>query len=215
MGSHHPFGHLKHKLWPKEGLGINLAVWLLTSKSRESTQFPCVQVACHIPLKSLQQGLQFCFRPHFDRRLAHKVMGLQSRGSLNFDNFETPTWESREKNAIWIWALWSGTKYTIRGKVMASPKSGSWWVLWVRICSWLVLTPKVLKLCTNHLVLVFLQVRVSSWCLSLFLVPSRSSSTPFYPSKCCEPKNMPRLLAFSAIFSLDSHFSPLRSLGVR
>jgi len=26
MGSHDPFGHLKHKLWPKEGLGVNLAI---------------------------------------------------------------------------------------------------------------------------------------------------------------------------------------------
>jgi len=28
------------------------------------------------------------------------------------------------QNAIWMWASWSGTKYTIRGKVVASPKSG-------------------------------------------------------------------------------------------
>jgi hypothetical protein len=26
MGSHDPFGHLKHKLWPKEGLEVKLAV---------------------------------------------------------------------------------------------------------------------------------------------------------------------------------------------
>ncbi len=26
MGSHDPFGHLKHKLWPKERPGIKLAV---------------------------------------------------------------------------------------------------------------------------------------------------------------------------------------------
>jgi len=26
MGSHDPFGHLKHKLWPKEGLGVKLAI---------------------------------------------------------------------------------------------------------------------------------------------------------------------------------------------
>jgi hypothetical protein len=26
MGSHRPFGHLKHKLWPKEGPGVKLAV---------------------------------------------------------------------------------------------------------------------------------------------------------------------------------------------
>jgi hypothetical protein len=26
MGSHDPFGHLKHKLWPKEGLGVKLSI---------------------------------------------------------------------------------------------------------------------------------------------------------------------------------------------
>jgi hypothetical protein len=37
-------------------------------------------------------------------------------------------------------------------------------------CPWLVLTPKVLQLCTNHLVLV-LQVRVSEWSLSTLPSP--------------------------------------------
>jgi hypothetical protein len=26
MGSHDPFEHLKHKLWPKEGPGVELAI---------------------------------------------------------------------------------------------------------------------------------------------------------------------------------------------
>jgi len=26
MGSHDPFGHLKHKLWLKEGLGVKLSI---------------------------------------------------------------------------------------------------------------------------------------------------------------------------------------------
>ncbi len=26
MGSHDPFGHFKHKLWPKEGLEVKLAI---------------------------------------------------------------------------------------------------------------------------------------------------------------------------------------------
>jgi hypothetical protein len=26
MGSHDPFEHLKHKLWPKEGLGVKLPI---------------------------------------------------------------------------------------------------------------------------------------------------------------------------------------------
>jgi hypothetical protein len=29
---HDPFGHLKHKLWPKEGLGVKLPIWLSTIK---------------------------------------------------------------------------------------------------------------------------------------------------------------------------------------
>jgi hypothetical protein len=61
MGLHDPFGHMKHKLWPKEGPGI---------KSRESPQFPCVQVACDIPLKSSQRGLQPCFKPRLNQRFA-------------------------------------------------------------------------------------------------------------------------------------------------
>jgi len=81
MGSHDPFGYLKHKLWPKERSRVKLTVWLLTTKSQESTQFPCVQVACNIPLKSSKQGIQLYFRPHLNQRSTHKVMGPQSCGS--------------------------------------------------------------------------------------------------------------------------------------
>jgi hypothetical protein len=38
------------------------------------------------------------------------------------------------QNAIWMLVPWACTKYTIRGKVVASPKSKPWWILWVRIC---------------------------------------------------------------------------------
>jgi hypothetical protein len=74
MGSHDPFRHLKHKLWPKEKPGVKFAIWLSTTKSGESTQFSYVQVACNIPLKSSQWGLKLCFRLRFNRRSAHKVM---------------------------------------------------------------------------------------------------------------------------------------------
>jgi hypothetical protein len=124
MGSHDPFGHLKHKLWPKERSRVKLAIWLPITKSRESTRFPCVKVVCDILLENFWRGLQLYFRPHFNRRSTHKVMGPQSCKSPNVDNFETPIWESRDKNAIWMWVLWRGVEYTIRGKVMASPKSG-------------------------------------------------------------------------------------------
>jgi hypothetical protein len=90
VGSHDPFGHLKHKLWPKEGPRIKLAVWLPTTKSQESTRFPCVQVACDTPLKSSQQGIQLCLRPHPNWRFAHKVIAQQSHENSDFGNFETP-----------------------------------------------------------------------------------------------------------------------------
>jgi hypothetical protein len=47
--------------------------------------------------KNYRWGPQLWFRPHRDRRFAHKVMGFQSRGSPNFSNFRTPTWESQDK----------------------------------------------------------------------------------------------------------------------
>ncbi len=152
MGSHDPFGHLKHKLWPKERPRVKLAIWLPIIKSQESTWFPCVKVACNILLESSQRGLQLCFRPHLNWRFAHKVMGPQSHGSPNFENFGTPIWVSGQ-NVIWMWASWRGTEYTIRGEVVASPKSGSWWILWIQGCPWFILAPKVLQLCTNQLVI--------------------------------------------------------------
>jgi hypothetical protein len=78
MGLHDPFGYLKHKLWPKEGMRIKLAIWLPKINIQESPRFPCVKVACNISLKSSWWGLKFRFRPHLNQRSAHKIMGLQS-----------------------------------------------------------------------------------------------------------------------------------------
>ncbi len=97
IGSHCSFRHLKHKLWEKERSGIKLAVWLSTIKSRESTQFPCVQATCDLPLESSRRGLQLCFKLHRDQRSAQEVMCLQSHGNPSWCNFGTPSWESRDK----------------------------------------------------------------------------------------------------------------------
>jgi len=63
----------------------------------------------------------------------------------NLSSFGTPLWESQDEKAIWMRALWRGANNTIWGKVVASPESGPWWVLWVQSCLWLVLAPKVLQ----------------------------------------------------------------------
>jgi hypothetical protein len=71
-------------------------------------------------------------------------------------------------------------------------------------CPWFVLAPKVLQLCTNHFVWVVCRpVWVNEAC-QLFLVPSRSSNTPLYPSKCCELRSVLWLLLLP-LFSTWAH----------
>jgi hypothetical protein len=97
MSSHEPFGHLQPKLWAKEGPGVKLAVWLLTTKSRESTCSRCALGECDMALESSWQELQHWFRPCPDRRSGRESMTVQSPGSPNWDSFRTPFWESRDK----------------------------------------------------------------------------------------------------------------------
>jgi len=111
-----------------------------------------------------------------------------------------------------MWAPWRGAKYTIRGKVVASPKSGPWWILCGPCCSWLVLTPKVLQLCTNHLVWDVCRPMWVSEACQFFLVPSWNSNTPLYPSKCCELGNMPQLLPLPMSCTW-THFWILQGVG--
>jgi hypothetical protein len=97
MNLHCPYGHLKHKLCPRESSGVKFPIWFPATKSQELTWFPCVQATCNIPLKNSWQKLQFFFRPHRNRRFAQEVMRPQSRGSPSCENFGTPTWESHDK----------------------------------------------------------------------------------------------------------------------
>jgi hypothetical protein len=130
VGSHDPFGHLKHKIWPKKGSGVKLAICLPTTKSQESPQFLCVQMACNRLLESFRRGLQLCFKPISIEGLHVKLWGPKSQ--------EFQLWEFRDshlgvlgQNPIWMWASWRGTKYTINGKVvnpslpMVSPNTKS------------------------------------------------------------------------------------------
>jgi hypothetical protein len=88
------------------------------------------------------------------------------------------------QKTIWMPLPRGDAKYTIWGKVVASPESGPWWVLWIQGRPWLVLAAKVFQPCANQLVCWFC-VGLLEWlnCLSLFLVPSWSSSMPLYPYK--------------------------------
>jgi hypothetical protein len=119
MASYESFGHLQHKLWSKEGLGVKLAVWLPTTKSRESTRFRCVQVKCDTPLKRSQGELQVCFIPRPNQRSKREVMNAQSPRSPNRDNFGTPFWESREKLSF---------RCKCSGELQKILYGGRWWL---------------------------------------------------------------------------------------
>jgi hypothetical protein len=113
MGSHDPFGYLKHKLWRKEWSKVKLSIWFPTIKSWELPWFTCVYMACHISLKISWEGLQLYFKFH-----------LQSHGSLNFEIFEIPKLKILRQNDIWMWAPWSSTKNTTRGRWWLPPSPG-------------------------------------------------------------------------------------------
>jgi len=162
MGSHHPFEHLKHKLWPKERPEVKLAAWLWTIKSWESTRFPCVQITCKIPLESSQWGLKLCFRPHLNQRSTHKVMALQICGSPNLPG---------TKSHLDVGPM-ERCKVYYKGEGGGFPQVRAVVNLVCLSCPWFVLAPKVLKLCTNHFVLVLCRLVWVSKVCQIFLVPS-------------------------------------------
>ncbi len=191
-----------------------MAVWFPTSKSRESTRFPCIKVACNILLENSWQGLQLWFRPHFHRRSTRKVMTPQSYESPNLGNFETPTWESGDKKPFRCGPM-KRRKVYYKGEGGDFPQVRAVVSLVSSSCPWLVLTPKVFQLCTNHFVLVLCRpVWVSKAC-QIFLVPSQSSSTPLYPSKVLQAKERASTLRSSVVFCSELTFESFKELGAR
>ncbi len=177
-------------------------------------------MACNAPLESSWQGLQLRFRPHPNQRFVEEVINSQSCGSPNLSSFGTPTWNShlglplgsprtkRNSNAIPT----GRCRVYYMGKVVASPKSGLWWVLWVRGCLWLVLAPMVFQPCANQLVCWFC-AGLCEW--MKLLVTLRSPILELHhgplPFKSVESQGVcPDLLTF-----LLFHMSLQRSLRVR
>jgi hypothetical protein len=217
MGPHCSFEHLKHKLWPiwrAKSQNGNLTPdqkKLPTGKSQESTQFTCLQTTCNISLESSQRGLQLCFRLHLDPRCVRKVMELQSCGSSNLGDSKLPSGSPETKSHLDVGPM-------ERCRVYYKGEGGGFPQVWAVVslvcpcCPWLVLAPKVLQLRTNHLVWVLCRPMWVSEACQLFLVPSWSSSTPLYPSKCCELRSVPRLLFFS-LFSTWTHIWVFQGVG--
>ncbi len=122
MASHWPFGHLQTKLWAKEGSGVKLAVWLPTTKSRESTFFRPPNWECDKSLERSRRGLHVWFRPCRDQTLQSGVMSSQSPGTppgTISGQFRDSNQGVLGKSDIQAWVPRSVTKYTIGSKVVA------------------------------------------------------------------------------------------------
>jgi len=182
MALHVPFGHLQPKLWAKERPIVKLAVWLLTSKSRESTSSQRLLKECNMALESSWGELQLWFRPHSNWRSESGDMNSQSPGTSTRDNFGTPPWESREKEPFECSLHWELQRILYGGRWWLPPSPGhgesseSKW-------PWLVATPKGVPECELTLLWLVLDA-VSS---EIILVPHPSlilrflthPSTPF------------------------------------
>jgi len=89
MGLHDPFGHLKHKLWPNEGSGVKLPIWLPTIKSRESPNFVAFRWHETYCWKDLNEAYNFdlvflLIKGLHTKLWASKVIGVPTLGISKF-----------------------------------------------------------------------------------------------------------------------------------
>jgi hypothetical protein len=211
VGLHCSFGHLKHKLWPKEGSEVKLAVWLLTIKNRELTQFTCLQRACKYHWKAPNKSYKFAFNDISIKGLFTKLLPSKVAGVPTWVILGLPLGSPGTKCHLDVSSVANHRVYC-KEEGDGFPQVRVVVSLMCPCCPWLVVAPKVLQLCTNHFVWVLCRpVWVSEAC-QLFLVPSRSSNMPLYPSKYYEPSSVPRLFPLP-LFLTWAHIWVLQGVG--
>jgi hypothetical protein len=194
----------------KRRVEVKLVVWFPTTKSREPTRFTYLHTVCNYYWKALDESYNFASDLISIEGLLAKLWGSKVTG--------IPTWaisglslgSPKTKSHLDVSSVASHRIY-YKGEGGDFPQVRALVSLVCPCCPWLVLTPKVLQLCTNHIVLVLCRpVWVNEAC-QLFLVPCRSSNTPLYPLKCCELGSVLRVLPLPLFFYLDSHLNPSRN----
>jgi hypothetical protein len=166
----------------------------------------------HIVRKiSIQLALDFISIGGLHTKLwAPKIVGVSTLGISGLPN----TWESWNKMTF---GCWSHAKHKVyyKGEGGDFPKFGSWWVLWVRVCPWLVCASK----CSNYaLTNLLFGLCKFVWASELFItLPSpipEFQHTPL-PPKCYELRSVPQLFLLPLFSPLDLQLSPSRNLGLR
>jgi len=193
---------------PIERLRVKLAIWFPTINSQESPQFSSVQVACHLPLKSSQWGLQLCFRPHFNWRFVHKIMNVQSHKSPNFENFETK------------WHLGVGS--VARHRKYYKEEGGGFphvRAMVSLVSSCLPVAHPCTKMLQLHINNLLFNLGKSMWVIELLInLPSPhpgAIACPFTFKMLQVREHAPQFLLLLLFSFLDSQLNPSKSLGVR
>jgi hypothetical protein len=206
-----PFGHLKHKLWAKEGSRVKLAIWLWPLKVRNQPNFIAWKWHATYCWKALDKGYNFALDLISIGGLHAKLWGPKVTRVPTLVISGLPLGSPETKCHLDV-GLVERHRLYYKGEGGGFPQVQAVVSLVSPSCPWLVLAPKVLQLCTNHLVLVLCW---SMWIVEayqFFLVPSQSSSTPFYPSKVLRANEHAPTPCSSIVFCLGLHiWSPSRS----
>jgi hypothetical protein len=151
MGSHDPFGHLKHKLWPKKRPRVKMTIWFPITKSQESLRFPCIQACATYCWKALHEGYNFASNLISIKGLHAKLWALKVAIILVVRISGLPFGHPGTK-----WHL--GVDSMARHKIYYKGEDGGFpqiraMVSLVNLCLPVVRScTKVLQLCTNQLV---------------------------------------------------------------
>jgi hypothetical protein len=200
MGSHDPFGHLKHKLWLKEGSGVKNRPDILACRWCATYCWKALHkgynfVSNFISIGGLHAKL---WAPKVTRVLIVGISGLPL-GSLG---------------TKWHLGVGHVARHRIyyKGEGGGFPKSGPWWILWVRVCSWWICAPK----CSNYALTNLFRLCKSMWInevlVNLHNPISELQHAPL-PLKYYEPGSAPQLLLLPLFLPLDLQLNPSKSLG--
>jgi len=154
MGLHCPFGHLKHKLWPKEGLGVKLAIWLRTIQVGNWPNFVACRWRATHHWKALDEGYNFALDFILIWSLHAKLSGPKIAGVPTLAISGLPLGSPEIKSHLDVGPVERCRVY-YKGEGGGFPQVQAVVSLVSPSCLWLILTPKVFQQCTNQLVVRF------------------------------------------------------------
>jgi hypothetical protein len=161
--------------------------------------------------KALDEGYNFSLDYISIWGLLAKLWGSKVAGVPTWAISGLPLGSPGTKNHLDV-GLMERCKVYYKGEGGGFPQVRAMVSLVCPCCPWFVLASKVLQLRTNHLVWVLCRLVWVNEACQLFLVPSQSSSTPLYPSKCYELGSVPWLL-FPPLFSTWTHTWVFQGVG--